>query len=374
MKNVLVIDVTTDASPLIPYLFREANCRVDIFCYKLSVLAKHRFYDHWYEVPQINEELFLNCMYELLQSANYDWILPANDKTNRFLNEKITDENIALMILPVSRIESRVMLGSKAGLALLCKTHDILSPDSEIYSDAISPLALVDKLHFPILLKENFSSSGRGIVLCRNKNDVLSAISSMSQSQKNNLVMQNYISGRTVSVEAIFRKGHLLGYANSYFISTVKNEFGISIRRLYSAHNNVEKELSVIGDKLAIDGFSTMTFIEENKSNKLYLIEADLRPQVWFRYAKWCSVDFSKVISNYMSDSEECIKPKFSSHKPEVTMWHLFRMIRNCSSLDLKLSEMLKWLFNIEGRWRFVNWYGWRYSFRGLLKLISGAP
>lgn len=371
MQRVLVIDSTSDVSPVIPYLFRRANCVVDVFCFKRSPLSKHRYYDHWFEVACADAGSYIERLKGLLNQIPYDWILPANDPTNRLLNEMMLDNDLLLKILPISKIENRIMVGSKAGLSILCDRYGILSPPSAIYDGSVPASELAKKVTYPLLLKEDYSSAGRGIHFCDNDSSMEESLKKIDLKKKNNLVFQKYIPGRCLSVEALYRKGQLLGYSNSVFTKTVGDEFGISLERLYFHLPEIESDLQAIGEKLGINGFGTMTFIEEEETKKRYLVEADLRPQVWFRYAKFCGVDFSDAIRNFLTGSDKCLRPELPNGKNSVLMWHFFRNVKNFAKRGIDTVELLRWVFNVEGRWNFIPWYGWRFFFQALSQLRS---
>ncbi len=371
MYRILVIDATDDASPVIPYLFREADCHVDIFCPKRSAFHKHRYYDNWFEGEADNPMTFIESLHALLRRTEYDWVFPANDRTNRFLNKTVTDDELAQKILPLSKIEHRLLLGSKAGLTTLCQQYDIPSPQSAIYDGYLDPYALATRLGYPLLLKEDHSAAGVGVYFCADEAELSRSFDRLSVEKRKNLVFQKYIPGKIIAVEALYKKGQLLAHADCIATKTMRDEFGASMERHYHNFDGLEMELALIGERFGINGFCTMTFMEEMETGQRYLIEADQRPQVWFRYAKFCGVDFSLAIRDYLEASHAPIRKqsKIKEDGKPIVMWHFFRHIRNFANHGVDWAELYRWALNVDGRWRFIPWYGWRYLFQAFRKI-----
>ena len=74
--------------------------------------------------------------------------------------EYIQTEELFKVILPISKIENREMLSSKAGFSNVCERNNILSPKFLIYSDNLDLDIIDNRMNYPILLKQDLSWSG----------------------------------------------------------------------------------------------------------------------------------------------------------------------------------------------------------------------
>jgi len=208
------------------------------------------------------------------------------------------------------------------------------------------------------------------VYFCVDQNQLKLIIEKLSESKKARLVIQKYIKGETIAVEAIYKDGTLMGYTYATVVKTLKDEFGISSERHYSVNPDIETSLAQIGHSFGINGFATMTFMFETRTSKHYLVEADLRPQGWFRLGAFCGVDFSKVIQNFLDNKNILYRPLLLDGKAYLTMWRCFRDVRRCLQL-LDWVGLWRWSTNADNRWRFIIWYDWKMSLRLLLRAVT---
>lgn len=80
-----------------------------------------------------------------------------------------------------------------------------------------------------------------------------------------------------------------------------------------------------------------------------------MRPQSWFRMAKFCGVDFSKPIQNYLDGEAILLRPVFKAREV-LTMTHFTRDVSRCFN-EFDVRGFLKWVFNVQGCWRFIPYY-----------------
>ena len=353
--RVLIADTYSPVSMEIPHLFKKAGCEVDIFCFKNSWLKKNNCWNNWFEAGNIQDGTYARRLQALVEKGDYSWVVLSDDEAIRVANEAICNENLAKKILPLSKMENRLMLASKAGLSLLCQKYGILTPDFFLYEKTSDLKMMGDRLTYPLLLKEDGNGGGAGVYLCRNEPEVVSVLDKLSDEKKKNLIFQKYIFGDIICVEALYKNGQLLAYTYSKAVRTANNEFGPSINREYLACPEIEADLCFIGSTLGLNGFVTMTFMYCPQMKMHYLIEADMRPQSWFRLAKFCGVDFSKAIKNYITGEAILLRPVFKAGEV-LTMTHFTRDVSRCFN-EFDVRGFLKWVFNVQGCWRFIPYY-----------------
>jgi len=368
--RVLIADTHCEISMEMPYLFHRAGCEVHVFCPRGSWLLRNRYWDRWFEASRKEEAIYAAELAELVKAQKYDWVVLGDDDAIRFANRGIRDASLACKVLPLSRLEYRYMLGSKAGLSRACERSGILSPSYRIYEAGKSPEVLVRGLSYPLLLKVDESSGGEGVLFCKDLPALQENLGRIPSRQLQGLVFQEYIEGDNVAVEALYREGFLLAYAYSEVIHTAAGEFSVSLERRYLEWPAIEAELSHIGQALGLNGFSTMTFIRERRGGRHFLIEADMRPQAWFRLAFHCGVDFSQAIQNYLSGKKILLRPRLPAGRSSLILRHYARHLSWCLR-EGKLRQLFYWLSNRDGRWRDIPSYDlrtWAATHAGILR------
>ncbi|MCX6780498.1 MAG: hypothetical protein NT003_00035 [Candidatus Magasanikbacteria bacterium] len=355
--RVLVADYkNSEISSEIPYLFSKAGAVVDVYCSKKSWLLKNSFWNSWIDFNAATPHEFASQLETIASEKKYDWVFLSDESAMNIVNNEVHDAKAALKLLPISDLRSRIMLGSKAGLSILCSERNLLTPVFVINHELFDLQTLQEFVTYPLLLKVDMSRGGAGVFLCNNVEEVQAKLLELTEVQKNNLVFQKYIDGETVGVEAIFKNGKLRGYACSKLLQTSGSEFNVSIEREYFECPELEQSIMDAGERLDIDGFASMTYLEDKESSKYYLVEADLRANVWFRLAEFSGVDFSRVIRNCLMGIDEIVRPHIPQEKRPLIICFFSRHTMWCLRHG-KIVELLKWAFNVGGRWRFVPIY-----------------
>ena len=356
LYKVLLVDfLNLDTCAEIPYLFHKAGCGVTVFCGGKSWLLKNSFSDSRVAAFWAGPLEFAQELQNHLLSQQYNWIVPVDDGALGVLNELVEDESLAKKILPLSKMENRVCLWSKAGLSLLCRQYNIVTPDFAVYMRNKDPLQLAKSVGYPLVLKIDKSSGGSGVCLCNNKEDLLKNWERLAWEDKQRLVFQKYISGDNIAVEGLFREGRLLAYVASKVTQTIEGEFGVSMVREYSSRIELEPILELLGQAMGINGFGNLTFIRSRSDGKYYLVEADLRPQAWFRLAELAGLDFSKAIKNYFTSNFELIRPDLEY--PRVLRSFNREIAYSLNGRHRTFSEIIKWILNKQSRWQFIPTY-----------------
>jgi len=156
-----------DSSAEVPFLYKRAGCEVHVFCHASSWLLSNRFYDKWIDSGPDDEDIFKAKLIELIKADlnYYDKIVMTDDATIKLMNDEIGEDDPQLFskILPLTKMENRVMLSSKAGLSKVLDKYGIATPKFETYSDQTDLEAIKTSFAFPILLKVDYSFSGIGL-------------------------------------------------------------------------------------------------------------------------------------------------------------------------------------------------------------------
>lgn len=353
LRVLLISTAISDAHSEVPYLFKKAGCTVDVLCTKDSWLLKNNQWDNWIDSDHWSLEQFIQKVSHVASINKYAWIIPVEDTVLGMLNKSITSQEVASKILPLSKLENRKLLWSKAWLSKYCEQFGILTPPFAIYEPRLDPRILPNQVSYPLVLKTDESNGGQGVFFCDDEISLLNTFNKLTDQQKNNLVFQKYINGDNIAAEVLYKNGRLLAYTSCKVVTTLGGEFGISVDREYTQRLEIEPILQKMGEYLGINGFGNLTFMLAN--NQYYLIEADLRPQVWCRLAILCGVDFSIGIKNFLSNNFILLRPQLLEEE-RLIVSHFSRKV-GLAITNKNYVEVLRWVFNIGGRWKFVPWY-----------------
>ena len=216
------------------------------------------------------------------------------------LNSALADD-LKLALLPVVSMRHFSHLCSKAGLAQVLFENRINAPKFRVAQNRELAEKLASELHFPILIKVDFSCAGNGIFECQTKEDLMRHL---QQELVYPLLLQEKISGQELDLSAFYQEGHLIyfGYAK---IKQVAGRFGPSLLREYLHASYVPKavvqELRAIGQALGADGFVTISCMQSFDGGRRDYFEADMRPNLWADTTQYIGLDAALAIKKWFT-------------------------------------------------------------------------
>jgi predicted ATP-grasp superfamily ATP-dependent carboligase len=343
----------------IPQLFKRAGCTVELFCSRSSWLRKNKFWDVWHATAANDVARYAQQLQKLVTRRAYDWVVLVDDAAIRIMNDTITDDELAKKILPLAHLSHRYSLGSKIGLSQLCTAQDIATPAYAVHDGTTDVASVAAAVGFPLLVKVDRSGGGKGVFFCADTDDLSRVMKRVTATVAQPVMLQKYIAGQNISIEALYRNGSLIGYASSHVLKNIQGEFSVSTLRDYQQFPGVEEQLRRIGAAIGIHGFTSMTLMRDSVTHTNYLVEADLRPHGWFTLTKFCGVDFSVAIQRFLSGDQGILQPTSST---SVIVRYFSRDIRRLL-IERNVRELLRWCVNADGRWRFIPWHDKRLFF-----------
>lgn len=290
-QKVLLVSHLWDIACDLPKLFVEAGFEADVLCPESNCARKGGYHDQWIDSGP-TQDILLARLYQLVQSERYVRVVLCDDP----LLWRITSQPIKplLSLLPVQGKSKRIM--EKIGFAEFCVEHQIPSPKFAVVRQASHWPAAANVVGFPLVIKPNFSNGGEGTIICHSEAEYRNAEQVFSH--QGEYLVQEYLHGELVAVEALFRKGELLEYATSCAYSEA---LGPSTRRIYQDKDDRLTELiRAFGKASALDGFANMSLIQ-TQNGQYWLFEADPRPNRWFAFGKWFAADFAEAIQKWLT-------------------------------------------------------------------------
>ena len=343
----------------IPFVIHSGGYTVDVYCSKDSWLLAGSYYHKWIES---NNENRAHYVAELIRLSHaYDWVIPGDETVLLMLNAAITDTADFLRVMPIVQTGNRGLIGSKSGLSDFCKSHNIPSPAYHVYGETPDWDNAIRNMRFPVLIKPDEGYGGGGIIKCADADAVFASLDTITN--KHHLVVQEFITGKDIGIEAFFKNGTLVLYNAADIVRYFDTSFSFTTARYCYKDKSIEAFIRDIGQKIGIHGFASIQLIQDHHSNKLLLIEADLRPNFWVPYGRFAHADFAEAIKIF---SGSRITPMDLTPGKRVKIALFYRdLIRAFNKKDIK--TFAKWMFNYKGFWRFIPTYD-KKLFKRLLK------
>ncbi len=347
----------------VPYILNKGGFTVHVFCGKGSWLLKNKFYHKWIKAEE-GADAYVSQLIDLVKSENYDWVIPGDEKLIQILNETITDEVLFYKLLPLTKIENREILSSKTGLSNVCTKYNVRTPGYMEYLVGAKNQPLPKSIQFPLIIKFDFSWGGVGLKICGDTEELEKALAEMPAGEK--VIIQEYIKGKEVPVEALFWKGKLIAIVNSEILTYDKDEFSYSTRRRYFPVDEPLRDgAAYFGKVVGIHGFVNMAYIKSAANDLYYLIEADTRPSSWSAYAEYAGNSFSKALKQVTSPPQ--IAPPVKYKNVEIALFHK-DIRRGMYKHDVK--GLVHWLYKVK-YWKYIPFYDYKLlgnTFRELWK------
>lgn len=356
MKKVLVACLENwDTLQELPFVLNKGGCMVDVYCSKNSWLISNSYYSKWIECSD-HIDIYLKELYTLAENreAPYDWIIPADEKLLQLLNNDITSPELFYKLLPLTKIGNREMLASKAGLSKLCEKYAITSPKYLVYDHKADFDISSFNLHYPVLLKQDLSWGGGGILYCENEAEF--KVNLKGTNPQYDTIIQEFITGKDIGVEALFCRGELVEYNVGEVTMYFDSKFNFTTKRNYFNSKRVGDELRNIGWHLGINGFASIQFIYKPEEDRYYLLEVDTRPNFFMPYGRFTGHDFSDGVRKFLTPGYIATPGGIAVEGKTTEVVLFYRDIIRCvKQKDIK--GIAKWIFNYQHCWKYIPTY-----------------
>jgi glutathione synthase/RimK-type ligase-like ATP-grasp enzyme len=348
-----------------PYLLKQAGCNVDVYCSENSWLLSNSYYDNWIFSEKDEQKYALNLEH-LVKKNNYDWVVLTDDVVINLMNTNLTDEVLFCKIMPIKKIQNRFLLSSKVGLSKFCFSNNIDSPNFCVYNNKDDLNSIKNNLNFPVVNKTDFGNAGINMEISNSFEDFQIHLTKIKEN--NSTLIQEYLKGEDIQVEALFFEGYLVTYLTSTTLSTIGNIFSPITRRNYFYDEKIKPILSKMGEMIGLNGFVNITYIKFG--GKYYLIEVDPRINSWMAHSRFVTSDnfingVKKIINGDYKKPMQFFDIKYKDIEVAYFLRDIHRIIKKNRWLDIH-----KWLFNIKGYWKYIPLYDIRL-FNKTIKVLA---
>lgn len=352
--NVLIACLKNwDACAETPYLLNKAGCTVDVFCSRKSWLISNNYYNHWYESPD-ELDAYRNALIDLVKKNHFDWVILADDALIGYMNEVVEPEMFA-KIMPIQEISQRNMLSSKKGFSEFCKNNGIDTPGFVVYNGKADLQTIKEKLKFPVINKLNFSWGGTDMFISHTFEEFEANLYKIPENE--HVLIQEYIDGEEIHVEALFYQGELMAYFTANILQFSTTKFSYTTKKKYFNDSQLEPILRKVGAALKMNSFGNICFLYDKTRKKHFLIEVDPRPNSWMPYSRFVGENnFINAVGNIVSGHIQNSFKGMGMKEENVEVGLFYKDIRR-TLWQKDLKSLIQWIFGLNGYGKFIPLY-----------------
>jgi hypothetical protein len=330
----------------LPEVLAGPGVRITVVGGRRNPLRRSQFVDEFVEFVELDDGAdgiagALLARPDVIESLR-GWIVFGDDTTMFRLATSDLPMSEKLRILPVRKAAGLTMLGSKVGLELVLREAGVAGPRTAIagtrdeVASAVGQLADVPRL----LVKGAEGAAGERVRWWRNDADQI-------PDAWFPIVVQEFVSGPTVSVEALFRNGELVGWLYSRMTSDIVGG-GPSTARCYlsTPSRDFVDDLGLVAKTAGLHGFANCSMVWSPAEGRHRLFEVDVRPNAWAQFGPALGVDWARQMTDMMPG---CAEPRIAPD--ERVAVHLYPR----ELIDVlehgRWSGLRPWLLALPGTW-----------------------
>ena len=332
----------------LPEVIAGPGVRITVVGSRRNSLRRSQYVDEFIEIDYVaNDELAgaLLARPDVIEKLQ-GWVIVGDDATMLSLATSDLSEQEKLRILPVRKPAGLRMLGSKVGLELVMRDAGVSGPRTAIAQTpddlprAVAQLKAVPRL----LVKSAEGGAGERVRWWRGAPDQIPAAWFP-------VVVQEFVAGFLISVEALFRDGELVGWLYSRSTSGIPGG-GPSTARCYLSppSRDFVDDLGLVGKTAGLHGFANCTMVWSPVERRHRLFEVDARPNAWAQFGPRLGVDWARQMSDPLPD---CAEPRIAPDERVALRLYPREVI---DAFDhARWSSLQPWLLALPGTWRARN-------------------
>lgn len=292
------------------------------------------------------ENLLLNST--LLESIDGLIIFGSDSEMAEVVNSDCTIQR-KVKLLPAKESIGFQIMDSKVGFSEIVNKFGVQSPRQFVAHNQMDVASLLSEFSSPVLLKGDSGGGGAFIEEISQMEDIAGLKVSHIHFP---CVVQEKIMGEQIALEAFFWEGELTGYIYSREVEDIRL-FGPSFRRVISQPASLDfiDSLRTLGKALQMHGLVNCTFILEEGSQQHFLVEFDVRPNIWHHLAPTVGMNaeklFSAPVNNQLETPSTSIRvfsfvrfAQFGSAELNFKIWlGIFRAITDRSMFCIEVGS-----------------------------------
>lgn len=283
-----------------------------------------------------------------LAHERYDWVVIGDDPLLDALR-RIRDEPWVAGVLPVPNDARREgLLGTKVGFVRALQDLGLPLPESHVCLGREAIAAAVEAIGGPALLKFDGLSGGEGCRPLASADDV-ARLGPMLMRRE--VVVQRRVAGPTHSVEALYCEGRLAAVLTSLVVHAYPAPFGPSAIRRFKHDARAMALAERIGRASGMHGFANVTMVDDGGT--LQVIEFDPRPNALFHLGDALGVPMAGHVREVIARRPPAGEASRLRDDVDLTV-PIFPGDVLRATLHRDVKSMAAWLFNLDGRWRYL--------------------
>lgn len=350
MSSILLVSPTQSLSARVPEILHGCGHEITVVGAEGGQLLGSPFIRS-YEVVCARTGEFVSALEAQpdLLARGSDWVLYDDDALVRALARGTLPLALKRSTLPASTDVGLGMLGSKVGQQVAAEVAGVVTPRSVIAHSRSEVERAISSLKSPVLVKADIGGGGAQVWLVRDRR-ALATLPDLDDYLP--VVVQEFIRGRLISVEPLFRRGQLLGFTYSEMIRTMAGGKGPSTVRRYMdpPTPDVRESLEAIGAGAGAHGFANVTYMWRTQDNAHLMIECDLRINTWVQHGPQLGVDWGALMGGPESSNVAT-----TSVGSQGRVIHLYPRALRAALSERSWSLVTPWLRSDVGTWEARN-------------------
>jgi hypothetical protein len=222
-----------------------------------------------------------------------DWFVPGSDDVLWTVLDNGLPTELQVRLLPVANTVGLAALDSKAAMAQARAEAGVRQPDWAATDDAAAVPALASGLGYPVVVKQARGRAGGAVQVLRGPHEPLRLRSTRSE---RGLLVERFVEGADVSVEALFLGGRLAVMVTSRVVASLGTH-GVSVVREFvdCTDDVLVQDMQALGRHLGLDGFANVT-ARRDAEGRHWVFEVDMRPNSWHAYLPGIGVDLAAAL------------------------------------------------------------------------------
>ena len=228
----------------------------------------------------------------------YDLVVTSDDTALRLLRDwdALTLQQ-RMLLAPVLTASDLEHLASKVTITARLDAAGVHVPRWREAHGLASADAAATELGWPVVLKNDYGSGGRGVRPVVDARELWQAWMQLEQAwhrgeaqlpagarRPMRVLVQEYVAGHDVDLSAFFRGGQLVHFTYARAVETLTDRGASSLRHYRptaQAGPSAAEELTAIGQALGLDGFANISARESGDGGSRTYFEVDARPNLW---------------------------------------------------------------------------------------------
>jgi hypothetical protein len=290
LRVVIVATMDWLAPPRLARSFRRAGFHVTSFSYRGLIIANADVDAAEYMDDGASDDEMFAALKKLLIERRPNLVVPGDEVAVELLQAlaaqlaRDPDGDSALRVLLDDSLGSprhRATLRSRKALAQLASDAGVRTPVQAVVHDLEQARAFAERNGYPAVFKAEESCAGFGVAICENDGSLEAAFGRIRGrnpgAQKDGLLAQSFVAGKTAMRAVIAWRGQLLGGISALKIETHPRSTGPSSVVEIVEHAEMNDTASKLVRELGYSGFGSFDF-QIDEAGAAHLIEFNARP------------------------------------------------------------------------------------------------